>query len=73
MDNIFGIGMNELIVIFLLAAIVLGPERLARVARQAGKLIRNLKAYFSSLSDELKSELDILDEIKKVKDDLNRG
>ena len=73
MDNIFGIGMNELIVIFLLAAIVLGPERLARVARQAGKLIRNLKAYFNSLSDELKSELDILDEIKKVKDDLNRG
>jgi len=73
MDKIFGIGMNELIVIFLLAAIVLGPERLARVARQAGKLIRNLKAYFSSLSDELKSELDILDEIKKVKDDLNRG
>ncbi|MBU2611425.1 MAG: Sec-independent protein translocase protein TatB [Chloroflexi bacterium] len=73
MDNIFGIGMNELIVIFLLAAIVLGPERLARVAREAGKFIRNLKTYFSSLSDELKSELDILDEIKKVKDDLNRG
>jgi sec-independent protein translocase protein TatB len=73
MDKFFGIGMNELIVIFLLAAIVLGPERLARVAREAGKLIRNLKAYFTSLSDELKSELDILDEIKKVKDDLNRG
>ena len=70
MDNIFGMGMNELIVIFLLAAIVLGPERLARVAREAGKFIRNLKTYFSSFSDELKSELDILDEIKKVKDDL---
>ena len=70
MDNIFGMGMNEVIVIFLLAAIVLGPERLARVAREAGKFIRNLKIYFSSFSDELKSELDILDEIKKVKDDL---
>jgi Tat protein translocase TatB subunit len=72
MDNIFGIGMNELIVIFLLAAIVLGPERLARVARQAGKLIRNLKTYFSSLSGELKSELDILDDLKKVKKDLTK-
>ena len=70
MDNILGIGTNELIVIFLLAVIVLGPERLARVAREAGKHIRNLKTYFSSFSDELKSELDILDEIKKVKDDL---
>ena len=72
MDNIFGIGMNELIVIFLLAAIVLGPERLARVAREAGKLIRNLKAYFSSLSGELKTELDILDDLKKVKNDLSK-
>jgi len=72
MDNILGIGMNELIVIFLLAAIVLGPERLVKVAREAGKLIRNLKAYVSSLSGELKSELDILDELKKVKDEVNK-
>jgi len=72
MDKIFGIGMNELIVIFLVAAIVLGPERLARVARQAGKLIRNLKSYFSSLTDELKTELDILDDLKKVKDEVGK-
>ena len=71
-NNIFGIGMNELLIIFVLAAIVLGPERLARVAREAGKHIRNLKAYFSSLSGELKSELDILDELKKVKDELSK-
>jgi sec-independent protein translocase protein TatB len=70
MDKIFGVGMNELIVILLLAAIVLGPERLARMAREAGKLIRNLKAYFASLNDELKSELEVLDEIKKIRDDL---
>jgi sec-independent protein translocase protein TatB len=72
MDSILGIGMNELIIIFLLAAIILGPERLARVAREAGKHIRNLKAYFSSLTDELKSELDVLDEIKNVKDELKK-
>ncbi len=71
-NNIFGIGMNELLIIFVLAAIVLGPERLAKVAREAGKHIRNLKAYFSSLSGELKSELDILDELKKVKDVVNK-
>jgi sec-independent protein translocase protein TatB len=64
--NIFGIGMNELIVIFVLAGIVLGPERLARVAREAGKFIRNLKGYFSSLTGELKSELDILDDSRKT-------
>jgi Tat protein translocase TatB subunit len=69
-SNIFGIGMNELIVIFVLAAIVLGPERMVKVARQAGKHIRNLKNYFSSLTGELKSELDILDNLDKIKKDL---
>jgi sec-independent protein translocase protein TatB len=70
--DIFGIGTNELLVILVLAAIVLGPERLARSAREIGKLVRNLKAYFGSLSDELKSELDVLDDLKKVKQDLGR-
>jgi Tat protein translocase TatB subunit len=68
MDSIFGIGMNELVIIFLLAAIVLGPERLVRVAREAGKLIRNLKAYFSSFTDELKTELDVLPSPYRVRE-----
>ncbi len=70
MDSIFGIGGNELIVILLLAAIVLGPERIARSAREIGKFIRNVKSYFSSLSSELKSELEVLDEMEKIKKDL---
>lgn len=72
MDNIFGIGGNELIVIVILAIIVLGPERVARSAREIGKLVRNLKAYFSSLSSELKTELDVLDDIKQIKKDLTK-
>jgi sec-independent protein translocase protein TatB len=72
MDGIFGIGGNELIVILLLAAIVLGPERLVRSAREIGKFIRSVKNYFSALTDELKAELDILDDIKEVKDELKK-
>ncbi len=70
--DIFGIGGFELLVIMLLAVIVLGPERLMRVMREAGKLVRNLKAYFSAFNDELKSELDVLDELKEVKKDLDK-
>ncbi len=70
--DVFGIGTNELLVIMLLAAIVLGPERLARSAREIGKLVRNVKAYMSSFSDELKSEMDILDELDKIKKDLTK-
>jgi len=72
MDGILGIGGNELIVILLLAAIVLRPERLVRSARELGKFIRNVKNYFNALTDELKSELDILDDIKEVKDELKK-
>lgn len=70
--NVFGIGGNELLIIMVIAAIVLGPERLARTARELGKFIRGVKAYFSSLSSELKSELEILDEIEKIKKDLTK-
>ena len=69
--NVFGIGGNELVVILLLAAIILGPERLARTAREAGKFVRNVKNYFNSLSSELKSELDVLDDLQKVKKEMS--
>lgn len=68
--DIFGIGGNELIVIILLAAIILGPERLARSAREIGKFVKNVKSYFTSLSSELRAELDVLDEMEKVKKDV---
>jgi sec-independent protein translocase protein TatB len=70
--DIFGIGTNELIVILLLAGIILGPERLARIARELGSFFRNVKNYFSSLTDELKAELDVLDDMKEIKDDLKK-
>lgn len=70
MDSLFGIGGNELLVILVLAAVVLGPERMARTAREIGRFVRNVKSYLSSFSSELKAELDILDEVDKVKKDL---
>ena len=66
------VGINELIVILILAAVILGPERLARTAREMGKLVRNLKSYFGSLNEELKAELEILDELNEVKKDITR-
>jgi Sec-independent protein translocase protein TatA len=48
----------------------LGPERLARSAREIGKFVKNVKSYMTSLSSELQAELQVLDEIDKVKKDL---
>lgn len=70
--DVFGIGGTELIVILLLAAIVLGPRRLAVSARELGKLIRNLKGYFQALSDDLGHELDLLSELKEVQQEMTK-
>jgi len=70
--DIFGVGGTELLVIALLAAIVLGPERLVKVAREGGKLARNVKAYFRALNDELKSELDVMEDLKEIQRDLKQ-
>lgn len=70
--ELFGIGSMEALVIALLAAIVLGPERLAKTAREAGKLIRNVKAYFKALSDDLGHELDILSDLKDVEREIKK-
>lgn len=70
--ELFGIGTTEFIVVVLLAAIILGPHRLAITAREVGKLIRNLKNYFRALSDDLGRELDILSELKDVERELKR-
>lgn len=68
--DIFGYGGAEILVILLLAGIVLGPERMVRAGRELGKLVRNIKAYLNSMNEELKAELEILDEIKDIKKDL---
>lgn len=69
--EIFDIGGTELFLIVLLAVFILGPERLALSARKMGTIVREVKQYFSSLNDELKVELDLLDDIKEVKQDLD--
>lgn len=71
--DILGYGGAEILVILLLAGIVLGPERMVRAAREIGKLVRNVKAYFGTLNEELKNELDILDEMKEVKKEIEKS
>ena len=48
----FGIGLPELLVIFVVALLVLGPKRLPEVARALGKGL----AEFRRATDEIKDE-----------------
>ena len=48
----FDIGFSEFIVIGLVALIVIGPERLPRVARTAGALLGRFQRYVNDVKSE---------------------
>ena len=53
----FGIGFGELVVIAFLAVLVFGPDKLPELARQAGRIARELRRFATSARDELRAEL----------------
>ncbi len=58
----FGIGVQELLVILVVALIVLGPERLPDVARMLGKGMAELRKATAGLGDELRGARSLLDD-----------
>jgi sec-independent protein translocase protein TatB len=54
---VFGIGLPELLVIIVVAVIVFGPDRLPEFARQAGRLVRQVRQFTNSARDDIRSEL----------------
>ena len=53
----FGVGLPELAVIMLVAVIVFGPDRLPEYARQAGRMVRQLRKFAQSAQQDLRDEL----------------
>ncbi len=53
----FDIGFSELIMIGLVSLLVIGPERLPKVARIAGFWIGKSRAMMASVKAEIKQEL----------------
>ena len=45
----FDIGLTELMVIAVVALVVIGPERLPKVARTAGHILGRLQRYVSDV------------------------
>ncbi len=62
----FDVGFSELIVIALVALIVIGPERLPRVARTVGALLGRAQRYVNEVKADIQREVD-LDELKNLK------
>ncbi len=68
----FDIGFSEMVVIGLVALIVIGPERLPRVARTIGHLAGRLQRYVADVKADINREIE-LDELRKMKDSMQQA
>ncbi|HET7687065.1 MAG TPA: Sec-independent protein translocase protein TatB [Candidatus Macondimonas sp.] len=80
----FDIGFWELVLVFVIALVVLGPERLPGAARQVGLWVRRIRGMAQVAQQELERELKIselrqqlhdnpdLKTLQSVREDLQR-
>lgn len=61
------LGISKLAMIGAVALIIIGPEKLPRVARTVGALIGKAQRYVSDVKAEVSRSME-LDELKKMKD-----
>jgi sec-independent protein translocase protein TatB len=62
----FDIGASEIFVIGVVALIVIGPERLPRVAKTLGHLFGRLQRYVSEVKADISREME-LEELRQLK------
>ncbi|MEX2240390.1 MAG: Sec-independent protein translocase protein TatB [Burkholderiales bacterium] len=68
----FDLGFSELMLIALVALVVIGPERLPRVARTMGHLAGRLQRYVADVKADINREVE-LDELKKMRDSMQEA
>lgn len=61
----FDIGFSELMVIAVVALIVIGPERLPKVARTVGHLFGRMQRYVNDVKADISREM-ALDDLRKL-------
>jgi sec-independent protein translocase protein TatB len=68
-----GVGFFELVILFMIGLVVLGPKRLPQVANQLGSWIGQARRMTRALKRQLEEELDVHEDfrdLKRIKDDL---
>jgi len=65
----FDIGFSELMLIGIVALVVIGPERLPKVARTAGQWLGRLNRYVSQVKQDIDRDMK-LEELRKMQQDM---
>lgn len=67
----FDIAFSELMVIMLVALVVIGPERLPKVARTMGNLWGRMQRYVHSVKNDIANDL-ALEEAKQLRGSIGK-
>ena len=72
--ELFGIGILEILAVFLLMAIIFGPDRLPEMARQFGRAVRELREYARDFRDEYLTDFEeVKEEYLEVRYELKQA
>jgi sec-independent protein translocase protein TatB len=66
------LGLSKLVLIGVVALVVIGPERLPKVARMAGSLFGRAQRYINEVKSEVSREIE-LDELRKMHKDMQQA
>jgi sec-independent protein translocase protein TatB len=66
----FDIGFSEILVVGFVALIVIGPERLPKVARTLGHMFGRLQRYVNEVKADINREME-LDELRKLQSEVH--
>ena len=67
----FDVGFSELVLIAVIALIVLGPEKLPKVARTIGSLVGRMQRYVAGVKSEVEREMQF-EELKKLQQEMQQ-
>ena len=68
----FDVSFSELMVVGVVALIVIGPERLPKVAKTLGHLVGRAQRYVNNVKADIQREMD-LDDLHKFKDQVQEA
>jgi len=69
---VFDVAFSELIVIAVVALIVIGPEKLPKVARTLGLLAGRMQRYVANVKSDIEREMQFED-LQKIQHEIRQG
>ncbi len=71
----FDISFTEMLIVAIAALVVIGPERLPRVARQAGQWVTKMRRYVDDVKSDFNRQIELseLRDLKKNVEDAARS